>query len=67
MEYQYTYFLKGLIFLVVWVALFVWRKSDRKEMTIMTLIFAFAGPAADILYTQDWWNPLTITNTKILG
>ncbi len=55
----------GLIFLVVWVALFVWRKSDRKEMTIMTLIFAFAGPAADILYTQDWWNPLTITNTKI--
>ncbi len=55
----------GLVFLVVWISLFVWRKSDRKEMTIMTLIFALAGPTADILYIQDWWNPLSLINTKI--
>jgi len=31
----------------------------------MSLVFAFAGPLADILYTQDWWRPLSLTNTTI--
>jgi hypothetical protein len=65
MTYQYTYLILGLIFLVVWLILFLWRKDTRKEMLIMSLIFGFAGPLADILYTQDWWNPQTLTDTKI--
>jgi len=55
----------GLVFFAIWLALFIWRKNTRKEMMIMSLIFAFAGPLADILYTQDWWYPLTLTNTII--
>lgn len=55
----------GLVFLVVWLALFVLRKNTRKEMLVMSLVFAFAGPLADILYTQDWWRPLSLTNTTI--
>jgi len=34
-------------------------------MLVMSLVFAFAGPLADILYTQDWWRPLSLTNTTI--
>jgi len=55
----------GLVFFAIWLALFIWRKNTRKEMMIMSLIFAFAGPLADILYTQDWWYPLTLINTII--
>lgn len=55
----------GLLFFVVWLGLFIWRKNIRKEMIIMSSIFAFAGPMADILYTQDWWKPLTLTGTRI--
>lgn len=55
----------GLVFLVFWLALFIWKKDIRKEMLIMSIIFAFAGPLADILYTQDWWHPSTLTNTPI--
>ncbi len=31
----------------------------------MSLIFGFIGPFSDVLYTRDWWHPLTVTNTKI--
>jgi len=55
----------GLVFFAFWIALFIWKKNTRKEMLIMSLIFAFAGPLADIFYTQDWWHPLTLTNTTI--
>jgi hypothetical protein len=65
MEYKYTYLLMGIIFLTIWLVLFIWRKNTRKQMIIMSSIFAFAGPLADILYTKDWWKPLTLTNTSI--
>jgi len=65
MGYQYTYLLMGLVFFVVWLAIFIWRKNTRKEMMIMSVISAFAGSLADTLYIQDWWHPLTLTNTAI--
>lgn len=65
MEYQYTYLLMALLFFFIWIFLFLRRKDTRKEMLIMSLIFSFAGPLADILYVQDWWHPFTITNTQI--
>ncbi|MEM4637534.1 MAG: lycopene cyclase domain-containing protein [Candidatus Woesearchaeota archaeon] len=65
MNYKYTYLLMGMIFFIFWMILFLWRKDTRKEMIIMSIIFGFAGPIADILYTKDWWHPLTLTNTII--
>jgi hypothetical protein len=64
-NYQYTYLLMGLIFAIFWVGLFIWRKDTRKEMLVMSTIFSIAGPLADILYTKDWWRPLTLTGTPI--
>src|SRR3989344_6395340 len=65
MDYRYSYLLMGLVFFVIWMILFLWRKDTRKEILIMSIIFGIGGPLGDILYTKDWWNPLTITNTKI--
>jgi len=65
MQYQYTYLLMALVFLAIWLALFIWRKNTRKEMLTMSLIFAFIGPISEIIYTKDWWHPLTLTNTLI--
>jgi hypothetical protein len=64
-SYQYTYLLMGVIFAVLWAILFIWRKDTRKEMLLMSGIFGFAGPIADLLYTIDWWNPLTLSGTRI--
>lgn len=65
MSYQYTYLLLAVIFLPIWFALFIWRKDNRQEMLIMSLIFSVAGPLANIVYVIDWWSPMTITETPV--
>lgn len=65
MNYLYTYLLMNLLLLIVWLFLFAWRKDTRKEMLVMSIIFALAGPMADFIYTQDWWRPLTLTGTRV--
>jgi hypothetical protein len=65
MAYTYTYLWMGIIFFIFWLFLFLWRKDVRKEMLIMSVIFGALGPIVDLLYTRDWWSPLTITNTAI--
>jgi len=53
----------GLVFLAFWLILFFFRKDTRKELVIVSSVFAIGGILTDILYTRDWWNPQTITNT----
>lgn len=65
MGYQYTYLIGILIGLLIWVFLFLKRKDTRKEMIFFSLILGILGPLAEIAYTKDWWQPLTITNTRI--
>ncbi|MAH03767.1 hypothetical protein CMI39_03205 [Candidatus Pacearchaeota archaeon] len=65
MSYQYSYLILGILFLIIWFILFIWRKDIRKEMLFMSLLFGFAGLLAEIAYINDWWTPLTITNTSI--
>tara|TARA_Y100000034_G_scaffold3490_1_gene4214 strand:+ start:1025 stop:1693 length:669 start_codon:yes stop_codon:yes gene_type:complete len=55
----------GLVFLIIWALLFLWRKDARKEMTIMSIIFGIAGLLVEPTYIKDWWTPLTFTNTLI--
>lgn len=65
MNYKYTYLFMGVLFFVVWLIFFLARKDLRKEILITSFIGSFAGFLADLLYTKDWWSPLTITDTKI--
>lgn len=48
--------------LLIWVALYIWRKDTRKEMWFISIIFTFAG-FSELVFVRDWWRPLTITNT----
>lgn len=64
-SYTYSYLLLGLLFLVFWTSLFIWRKDTRKAMLVMSTIFGIAGLLVEPIYVQDWWKPITITNTLI--
>lgn len=64
-NYVFSYFLLGLIFLVPWIILFYLRKDVRKEMLIMSFIFGIAGLLVESTYVNDWWKPLTITGTIV--
>ncbi len=63
--YQYTYIIGNLILLAIWAFFFIRRKDTRKEMLTISLIFGFVGPLAEAIYIKDWWQPLTITGTRI--
>lgn len=65
MNYQYSYLIGDLALLVVWLFLFIKRKDLRKSMIFVSLMFALLGIAAEGIYIQDWWHPLTITNTGV--
>jgi hypothetical protein len=65
MNHQYSYLLGSGILLTIWFVLFFWRKDVRKEMSKISLIFGFVGIISQVIYTRDWWYPLTITNTLI--
>ncbi|MDP1729395.1 MAG: lycopene cyclase domain-containing protein [archaeon] len=65
MNYQYSYLLGDAVLLIIWFALFFWRKNIRKEMIIISSLFGVAGIIAQFVYTADWWHPLTITNTLV--
>lgn len=65
-NYQYSYLIGSLIFLLIWLLMYLWRKNIRKEIWIFSLIFGVLAFPANYIYLQDWWHPLTITRT-ILG
>ncbi len=54
---QYAYLLGNLFFIIVWVALFIYRRDLRKEMLIMSLVIAPMGPISEIFYLRDYWHP----------
>ena len=64
-DYQYTYLIGNIIGLIIWIFIFLRRKDLRKEMLLLSFIFGISGLFAEIIYTKDWWQPLTITNTRI--
>lgn len=62
---QYFYLVWALLFFALWLVVFALRKDTRKEMLIISGIFALGGVLADLTNTQDWWHPLTITSTRV--
>jgi len=64
-SYQYTYIIGNLILILLWLALFWWRKDVRKEMLVVSPFFGIIGLLTEYYYIKDWWKPLTITGTAI--
>ncbi|MDO8552046.1 MAG: lycopene cyclase domain-containing protein [bacterium] len=63
MEYQYTYLLLGAFFVAGWFFLYIRRKDERRELLMLSSMFAVFGVASDFLYIQDWWTPLSVLGT----
>jgi len=55
----------GIIFLIIWLTLFLWRKNIRKEMLLISILFSIGGPLADTLYKKDWWNPINLLEIPV--
>jgi len=63
MNYQFSYLIGCLTILIFWMLLFFFRKDSRKEMLLISFLFGISGFFVDPIYSNDWWSPLTITNT----
>jgi hypothetical protein len=53
------------IYFIIWLSLFCFRKDVRKEMVYLGLIFGMAGVLSELTFIVDWWQPQTITSTRI--
>lgn len=62
---RYSYLIMGTLFFVIWLIIFIFRKTLRKEMLVMSIIFAIAGVIVEPAYVHDWWRPITITGTIV--
>src|SRR5919199_2313784 len=66
-SYRYAYLFGSLLFIPVWGWLF-WRTPQaRREMISMSALFAVSigVPLEWLLYSRDWWHPITVTGTAI--
>jgi len=45
--------------------LFLFRKDVRKEMMFLSLGASITALPIMAVYVQDWWHPLTVTNTAV--
>ena len=67
MVYKYAYFVGTLIFFLIWISLYLYKKPLRREMLIMSLIFAPLGPLSEIFHFRDYWQPEYIFTILGLG
>lgn len=63
--YTYSYLIANLGLLALWLLLFLFRKDVRREMLVVSIVFGFAGILSEYIYTSDWWQPPTITGSRI--
>jgi len=65
-EIKYAYLIGTIIFLIPWLILFLLRKDYRKQMLFMSLAIGIGSVVTAYLWwTIDWWQPATVTATRI--
>jgi len=64
-NYELSYFVYSLIFLLVWGILFALRKDLRRKMLLVSLSVSPMGPISEIWYLRDYWQRPTITGYAI--
>ncbi len=57
---DHTYLFLSLPFLIVWLALYLAKRSTRREQVIFSCAGAIIGPLSEILYFRDYWFPKSI-------
>lgn len=67
MDYQIAYLTGTLVILMpIWLTLFIFKKSLRKEIIITSLIIGTVGVLSEVYYTRDYWNP-QVLGGEIIG
>lgn len=56
---HYGYLLGAVLFCAVWVALFLWRRSVRREMLMLSFFSLFLG-FTQSMFVGDYWRPESI-------
>lgn len=62
---RFFYSIWTLIFLLIWLFLYSSRKDLRTEIMYISLLFGFGGIVCEFVYTQDWWQPITLMSTRV--
>lgn len=65
MNYQYSYLIGAVVLLAIWFMLYFLKNTDKRQMLLISILFAPAGVVGELIYTKDWWNPGTITGTVV--
>jgi hypothetical protein len=62
---KYAYLTGCLLFFIPWLILFWHRPDLRKAMIVLGLIGGLGSLATAYYWTADWWQPTTISGTRI--
>jgi hypothetical protein len=63
---QFTYLFGSSLFILPWVIIFLIRRDLRILLIQLGIIFTPLGLISEYFWwTQDWWQPITITGTTI--
>ena len=57
---RYYYLIYSLFFVGLALLVYFSRKDLRQNMQKAAIWGLFAGPAAELIYFQDYWKPVTI-------
>lgn len=65
MDYRYFYIFWASIYFIIWILFYIMRSDLRTKMLIISISTWFIGIATEYAHIMDWWQPLTLTGTKI--
>ena len=64
-SFRFAYFLGTMVYVVVWLFLYYFRKDLRKEMLFFSFWVGFLGWfSAYFWWSIDWWHPQEILGTR---
>jgi len=63
--YSYSYLIGTLAVGVFWVHFFFVRPDLRSPMLRLSFLFGIGGVLAEFVYITDWWDPSTVTGSKV--
>lgn len=61
MDFRYAYLFGDLLFLVIWLGLYAWRKDFRREMLFASVPLGALSIILAQPYMNDWWQPQSIS------
>ena len=62
---QYAYPIFCLIYGLIWLGLFCYRKDLRSKIFFMSLVVGPIGPVSELFYLRDYWHPVLFNGWRI--